>query len=100
MPNAANRMLAVTRPSIAGTPGRVLGRYAAAECPEAETDPVAIAASTLTPLYASQLRRLIEHARAGPGDSPGFACAPAARTGPLDSWRDLGGSRQSRELLS
>lgn len=45
-------------------PARVLARYAAAECPEAETDPVAIAASTLTPLSASQLGRLIEHARA------------------------------------
>ena len=44
-------------------PARVLARYAAAECPEAETDPVAIAASTLTPLSASQLGRAIEHAR-------------------------------------
>jgi aminoglycoside phosphotransferase (APT) family kinase protein len=47
-------------------PAPVLARYAAAECPEAETDPVAIAASTLTPLSASQLGRLIEHARAAP----------------------------------
>jgi aminoglycoside phosphotransferase (APT) family kinase protein len=45
-------------------PAQVLARYAAAECPEAETDPVAIAASTLTPLSAGQLGRLIEHARA------------------------------------
>jgi aminoglycoside phosphotransferase (APT) family kinase protein len=45
-------------------PAQVLARYAAAECPETETDPVAIAASTLTPLSASQLGRLIEHARA------------------------------------
>jgi aminoglycoside phosphotransferase (APT) family kinase protein len=45
-------------------PARVLARYAAAECPAAETNPVAIAASTLTPLSASQLGRLIEHARA------------------------------------
>jgi aminoglycoside phosphotransferase len=45
-------------------PAPVLARYAAAECPETETDPVAIAASTLTPLSASQLGRLIEHARA------------------------------------
>jgi aminoglycoside phosphotransferase (APT) family kinase protein len=44
-------------------PARLLARYAAAECPEAETDPVAIAASTLTPLFISQLGRLIEHAR-------------------------------------
>jgi aminoglycoside phosphotransferase (APT) family kinase protein len=44
-------------------PAAVLARYAAAECPEAETDPVAIAASTLTPLSVSQLGRLIEHAR-------------------------------------
>ena len=47
-------------------PARVLARYAAAECPETETDPVAIAASTLTPLSASQIGRLIEHARAAP----------------------------------
>jgi aminoglycoside phosphotransferase (APT) family kinase protein len=45
-------------------PGPVLARYVAAECPQAETDPVAIAASTLTPLSASQLGLLIEHARA------------------------------------
>jgi Ser/Thr protein kinase RdoA (MazF antagonist) len=45
-------------------PAQVLARYAAAECPETETDPVAIAASTLTPLSPSQLGRLIEHARA------------------------------------
>jgi aminoglycoside phosphotransferase (APT) family kinase protein len=45
-------------------PAQVLARYAAAECPEAETDPVAIAASTLTPLSAGQLGRLIEHVRA------------------------------------
>jgi len=45
-------------------PAPVLARYAAAECPETETDPVAIAASTLTPLSAGQLGRLIEHARA------------------------------------
>jgi aminoglycoside phosphotransferase (APT) family kinase protein len=45
-------------------PARVLARYAAAECPEAETDPVAIAASTLTPLSASQPGLLIEHPRA------------------------------------
>lgn len=44
-------------------PARVLARYAAAECPETETDPIAIAASTLTPLSVSQLGRLIEHAR-------------------------------------
>jgi hypothetical protein len=45
-------------------PARVLARYAAAECAAAETDPVAIAASTLTPLSVCQLGRLIEHARA------------------------------------
>lgn len=45
-------------------PARVMARYSAAECPEEETDPVAIAASTLTPLSASQVGRLIEHARA------------------------------------
>ncbi len=44
-------------------PVPVLARYAAAECAPAETDPVAIAASTLTPLSATQLGRLIEHAR-------------------------------------
>jgi aminoglycoside phosphotransferase len=44
-------------------PAQVLARYAAAECPETETNPVAIAASTLTPLSAGQLSRLIEHAR-------------------------------------
>jgi len=47
-------------------PARVLARYAAAECPEAETDPVAIAASTLTPFSVSHLARLIGHACAAP----------------------------------
>jgi aminoglycoside phosphotransferase (APT) family kinase protein len=45
-------------------PAHVLARYAAAECPPTETNPVTIAASTLTPLSAGQLGRLIEHARA------------------------------------
>lgn len=60
-------------------PAAVLARYAAAECPEAETDPVAIAASTLTPLSASQLGRLIEHARTAPFTDAGVLDTIAAR---------------------
>lgn len=44
-------------------PTAVLTRYRAAEVPATETDPVRIAASTLTPLSAPLLHRLIEHAR-------------------------------------
>jgi len=60
-------------------PAPVLARYAAAECPQTETDPVAIAASTLTPLSMSQLGRLIEHARAAPFTDQDVLEAIAAR---------------------
>lgn len=42
-------------------PARILARYAAAELPDSETDPVAIAAD-LTPLSVDHLNRLIEYA--------------------------------------
>lgn len=47
-------------------PAAILERYRAAEVAEAEADPVRIAGSTLTPLAAGQLHRLVEHARGLP----------------------------------
>ncbi|MEY9929139.1 aminoglycoside phosphotransferase (APT) family kinase protein [Catenulispora sp. GP43] len=47
-------------------PAAILERYRAAEAADTETDPVRIAASTLTPLAAAHLHRLIEHARDRP----------------------------------
>jgi aminoglycoside phosphotransferase (APT) family kinase protein len=44
-------------------PAATLQRYRAAEAAPDESDPVRIAASTLTPLAAPQLHRLIKHAR-------------------------------------
>lgn len=47
-------------------PAAVLERYRAAEVADTEADPIRIAASTLTPLAAAQLHRLIDHARGRP----------------------------------
>jgi hypothetical protein len=67
-------------------PAQVLARYAAAECPEAETDPVAIAASTLTPLSAGQLGRLIEHAASWTSRSGTPASRAAVMNACLSVW--------------
>lgn len=47
-------------------PTAILERYRAAEVAESETDPVRIAASTLTPLAAAHLHQLIAYARTRP----------------------------------
>ena len=69
-------------------PAQVLARYGAAECPEAETDPLAIAASTLTPLSASQLGRRIEHARAATFTDQDVLDTIAARLAEVARWAD------------
>ena len=47
-------------------PAAILERYRAAEVAETETNPIRVAASTLTPLAAPLLHRLIEYARTRP----------------------------------
>lgn len=60
-------------------PTAVLERYQAAEVAVSETDPVRIAASTLTPLAAPLLHRLVEHARDRPHVDAGVLDRIAAR---------------------